>query len=60
MDIQSGLNAGIPKLFHVKTGHGEKDREAIVNNYFLSRKINSIKNNSNLILINNLEEFMIS
>lgn len=59
-DIRAGFNAGIPKLFHVKTGHGEIERKAIFEDKTLSKKINLRSNsNSYLKLINSLEEFPI-
>ena len=53
-DIISGLRAGIKNLFHVKTGHGEKERKELIknveNNYLDLNK-------SNLHFLNNLAEF---
>ena len=47
-DLQSGFNAKIPNLFHVKTGHGEKERKTILFDKILR---------TNIKLINNLKEF---
>ncbi|MDC3232465.1 HAD-IIIA family hydrolase, partial [Prochlorococcus sp. AH-716-A09] len=47
-DLQAGFNAKIPNLFHVKTGHGEKERETILFDKILIKDIK---------LINNLKEF---
>ena len=53
-DIISGLRAGIKNLFHVKTGHGEKERKEIIKN--LENNLLDL-NKSNLHFINNLAEF---
>ena len=53
-DILAGVKAGIKNLIHVKTGHGEKEREKLIKNL----GNNSINlNKSNLQYINNLIEF---
>ena len=59
-DLKCGLNAHIKNLIHVMTGHGEKERELIIN-YF--KKINNTKlqiKDSNLILIKTIEEISLS
>ena len=61
-DLKAGLNANIKELFHVKTGHGIKERESIFLEKDLSKiiyKSSSIKQSKNLYLINNLDEFPI-
>ena len=59
-DLIAGLNAKIPHLFHVKTGHGYKEREKILLDKILSNNVQSRESNSSrtyIKLINNLEEF---
>ena len=59
-DIRSGLNANVKNLIHVMTGHGEKERELIINFF---KKINNTKlqiKDSNLILIKTIEEISLS
>ena len=53
-DILSGLRAGIKNLIHVKTGHGKKEREDLINDL----ENNLLKlNKSDLQFINDLREF---
>ena len=51
-DLQAGYRAGIKKLIHVMTGHGIKERNAVINNFK-----NAISNDYEIILINDLSEF---
>ena len=53
-DILSGLRAGIKNLIHVKTGHGKREREYLINDL----ENNLLKlNKSDLQFINDLREF---
>jgi D-glycero-D-manno-heptose 1,7-bisphosphate phosphatase len=58
-DLLAGLNAKIPLIFHVKTGHGEKEREEILKEkIFLNCiKNNSLKKQTIIKLIDNLDAF---
>ena len=50
-DLLSGKNAGLKKLIHVLTGHGEKERNTILNIFKESYE------NNELIIMNNLSDF---
>ena len=47
-DIQAGYKAGLRNLVHVLTGHGQDEREKVIENYC------KLKNSLNLCLINDL------
>ena len=47
-DIQAGEKAGLRNLVHILTGHGNDEREKVIENYF------KLKNSLNLRLINDL------
>ena len=58
-DLQSGVNAGIPNLVHLLTGHGMSERESVLKYmkndffYFKDKK-------SNIKLFDNLDELLAS
>ena len=58
-DLEAGLNAKIPMLFHVKTGHGKEERKKILKNkqLFEYTKNDPFKKRPTLKLIDNLEAF---
>ena len=51
-DIIAGQRAKIPKIFHVLTGHGEREREEILK----LKSQNDIHNLSKILLIKNLKD----
>ena len=53
-DIVAGQRARIPKIYHVLTGHGEKEREEILK----LKKQKHIHNTSKIFLIENLKEIV--
>ena len=54
-DLEAGLNAKIKNLVHLKTGHGEAERELIINNFLsLSKK------NINIQIFDDLGQIPIS
>ena len=53
-DIIAGIRAGITNIFHVKTGHGEREKQELIRN--LENNLLDLKK-SNLKFINNLTEF---
>ena len=53
-DIIAGIRAGITNIFHVKTGHGEREKQELIRN--LDYNLLDL-NKSNLKFINNLTEF---
>ena len=58
-DLLAGLNAKIPLIFHVKTGHGKKERgEILKEKIFLNcMKNNTLKKQTIIKLIDNLDSF---
>lgn len=58
-DLKAGLNAKIPLLFHVRTGHGDRERDALLKNKVLFEytKNKSLTKGTTIKLIDNLESF---
>ena len=56
-DIIAGARAGIPNLFHVKTGHGKEEKNLIENNLNKKNEIIEGVNKSKVFFINNLNNF---
>lgn len=64
-DLQAGARAGLKNIFHVLTGHGEKERKDLFNkNNFLKKTnngeffiFNDKNNNCKLFLLDNLGDF---
>ena len=52
-DLESGLNAGIKKNFHVSTGHGKVEKKSIVNFMNNNKKYNL---ENNIFFIENLDK----
>lgn len=55
-DLEAGLNANIKNLIHVKTGHGESERETITKNIQENFTVKKNKNNFNFQLIESLDK----
>jgi len=55
-DLEAGLNANIKNLIHVKTGHGESERETIKKNIKENFILKKNKNNFNFQLIDSLDK----
>ena len=55
-DLEAGLNANIKNLIHVKTGHGESEREFIKKNIQENILVKKNKNNFNFQLIESLDK----
>lgn len=55
-DICAGLNAGIPTLVHVQTGHGAEERSS-VKEYIVSQRQCIIRRGLSFHMINDLLEF---
>ena len=55
-DLEAGLNANIKNLIHVKTGHGESERNQIKKNVKENFIIKKNKNNVNFQLIESLDK----
>ena len=55
-DLEAGLNANIKNLIHVKTGHGESEREKIKKNIKENFIVKKNKNNVNFQLIESLDK----
>ena len=56
-DIYAGLNAEIPNIFHVKTGHGAKERSLIKNKIETESLLKKRKKLSKIYFLDNLLEF---
>ena len=56
-DIYAGLNAEIPNIFHVKTGHGVKERSLIKNKIETESLFKKRKKSSKIYFLENLLEF---
>ena len=56
-DLIAGDRAGIPKLFHVNTGHGMKERVRIKNKLEKNISLNSNIDKSDIYYIENLYNF---
>lgn len=56
-DIYAGLNAEIPNIFHVKTGHGAKERSLIKNKIEKEPLLKKGKKLSKIYFLDNLLEF---
>ena len=57
-DLDAGLNAGIKKLVHVLTGHGESERERIVSKIDKNGNYTNLSQKAKLFLVPNLNSFM--
>ena len=55
-DLEAGEKAEIKNLIHVKTGHGEKERKEIINNYKSNKRGKLLKQKLNLLLLDTLED----
>ena len=56
-DLEAGFRADIPKVFHVLTGHGKKERKAIVDKY-CNRNVNTQEvNYGKIIYLDTLKNF---
>ena len=55
-DLEAGEKAEIKNLIHVKTGHGEKERKEIINNYKSNKRGKLLKQQLNLLLLDTLED----
>ena len=55
-DLEAGLNSNIKNLIHVKTGHGESEREFIKKNIQENILVKKNKNNFNFQLIESLDK----
>ena len=56
-DIYAGINAKIPNIFHVKTGHGEKERSLIKNQIEKEPLLKNRKKLSKLYFLDTLLDF---
>lgn len=56
-DLQAGIRSGIRKLIHVETGHGEKEKQKILESIDKDGYFNDSKLKSELILLKNLNKF---
>ena len=53
-DIQCGRNAGIGKLIHVRTGHGEKERQSVINHFGMKSQSKWITKSQQVLLADNI------
>ena len=53
-DIQCGKYAGLGKLIHVKTGHGEKERQAVIETFRMKSQNKWVTNNQQVLLADNI------
>ena len=56
-DLEAGFRANIPTVFHVLTGHGKKERKAIMDKYFNRSIINRGVNYGKIIYLDTLNDF---
>ena len=56
-DLEAGFRANIPTVFHVLTGHGKKERKAILDKYFNRNIISTDVNYGKVVYLDNLNNF---
>jgi len=56
-DLEAGFRAEIPTVFHVLTGHGEKERKAILDKYCNRNIISAEVNYGKIIYLDTLRDF---
>jgi D-glycero-D-manno-heptose 1,7-bisphosphate phosphatase len=53
-DIQCGRNAGIGKLIHVKTGHGEEERQSVIDHFEMKSQGKWVTESQQVLLADNI------